>query len=273
MKGRAPVVTNSLEVFMKGLLVVFAFLVVSASVQAKAIGHSVDYRDGDLSFQGYIAFDEAFSARRPGVLVVHDWMGVSAETRRRCEMLAELGYVAFAADVYGKGVRPSSPEEAGKLAGLYKGDRALYRKRLALALAQLKKDVHVDASKLAAIGYCFGGTGVIELARSGADVKGVVSFHGGLDSPRPEDGKAIRCKVLALHGADDPNVPADQVAAFQDEMRKAGVDWQMVYYGGAVHAFTNPGAGSDPHRGAAYDARADARSWDAMREFFQELFK
>jgi dienelactone hydrolase len=248
-------------------------LVLSASIQAKVIGHAVDYKDGDLSFEGYIASDENLSSHRPGVLVVHDWMGVSAETRRRCDMLAGLGYVAFAADIYGKGVRPSTPEEAGRLAGLYKGDRALFRKRLALAQAQLKKDVRVDGSKVAAIGYCFGGTGVLELARSGADVKGVVSFHGGLDSLPPEDGKAIRCKVLALHGADDPFVPASQVAAFQDEMRKAGVDWQMVYYGGAVHAFSNPGAGSDPRRGAAYDAKADARSWTAMREFLQELFK
>jgi len=262
-----------LEVFMKGALVALVFLVLSASVQAKVVGHAVDYKDGDLSFEGYVAVDETLSALRPGVLVVHDWMGVSAETRRRCDMLAGLGYVAFAADIYGKGVRPSTPEEAGKLAGLYKGDRALFRKRLALALTQLRKDAHVDRSRVAAIGYCFGGTGVIELARSGADVRGVVSFHGGLDSLHPEDAKAIKCRVLVLHGADDPYNPPADVAAFQDEMRKAGVDWQMIYYGGAVHAFTNPGAGSDPRRGAAYDARADARSWTAMRDFLQEIFK
>ena len=272
MKGGASAVKVPLEVYMKGALVAFVLLVLSASVHAKVVGHSVDYKDGDLSFEGYIAFDETLSSLRPGVLVVHDWMGVSEETRRRCDMLAGLGYVAFAADIYGKGVRPSTPEEAGKLAGLYKGDRALFRKRLALALTQLRKDAHVDGSRVAAIGYCFGGTGVIELARSGADVKGVVSFHGGLDSLRPEGAKAIKGRVLVLHGADDPfNSPAD-VAAFQDEMRKAGVDWQMIYYGGAVHAFTNPGAGSDPRRGAAYDARADARSWTAMKDFLQELF-
>ncbi len=127
--------------------------------------------------------------------------------------------------------------------------------------------------KLAAIGYCFGGTGVLELARSGADVKGVVSFHGGLDSLHPEDAKAIKGRVLVLHGADDPYMPAADVAAFQEEMRKAGVDWEMVYYGGAVHAFTNPGAGSDNSKGAAYNAKADARSWVAMQDFFKEIFK
>ena len=158
------------------------------------------------------------------------------------------------------------------MAGKYKGDRALYRKRLNLALEALKKDPLVDPAKLGAIGYCFGGTGALELARSGADVKGTVSFHGGLDSLKPEDARAIKGRVLVLHGADDPFVPAADITAFQEELRKAGVDWTMVYYGGAVHAFTNPGAGADSGRGAAFNAKADARSWQAMAAFFEDLF-
>jgi dienelactone hydrolase len=187
-------------------------------------------------------------------------------------MLAGLGYVAFAADVYGKGIRPASAEEAAKLAGKFKGDRSLFRERLRAALDHLRKEPLVDKERIAAIGYCFGGTGVLELARSGADLLGVVSFHGGLDSPGPDGGKAIHAKVLVLHGADDPFISPAQIASFQEEMRKGGVDWQMVYYGGAVHAFTNPGAGPDNSRGAAYNAPADDRSWRAMRDFFDEIF-
>ena len=258
---------------MKVLMLTLAALAVTATLQAKVAGKTVDYKDGGTVLEGYVAYDDSSSAKRPGILVVHDWMGISGETKRRCDMLAGLGYVAFAADIYGKGVRPASPEEAGKLAGKYKGDRALYRRRLNLGLDELRKNSLVAPGKLAAIGYCFGGTGVLELARSGADVKGVVSFHGGLDSLHPEDAKAIKGRVLVLHGADDPYTSAADVAAFQDEMRKAGVDWEMVYYGGAVHAFTNPGAGSDNSKGAAYNAKADARSWVAMQTFFKEIFK
>ncbi len=232
----------------------------------------ITYRDGDTELEGHLAWDDSTDQRRPGVLVVHDWMGISAETERRCGMLAELGHVAFAADVYGKGVRPSSRDEAAALAGSYRGDRALFRRRLQTALAELKGHPSVDPGRCAVIGYCFGGTGALELARAGADLVGVVTFHGGLDSPHPEDGKAIKAKVLVLHGADDPTMSAEQVAAFQDELRTAGVDWQMVLYGGAVHAFTNPGAGDDPGRGVAYDERADRRSWQAMRAFFDEIF-
>ena len=257
---------------MKPLLFALALLAAGSGTLAAATGREVVYRDKDTELEGYLSLDPAVKGPRPGVLVVHDWMGISAETRRRCDMLADLGYVAFAADIYGKGIRPSSPEEASKLAGRYKGDRALFRRRLLAALDQLKREPQVDKSRVAATGYCFGGTGVLELARAGADVLGVVSFHGGLDAPDPDDGKGIRAKVLVLHGADDPFNPPAQIAAFQEEMRKGGVDWQMVYYGGAVHSFTNPGAGSDNSRGAAYNALADARSWRAMRDFFDEIF-
>jgi dienelactone hydrolase len=239
-----------------------------AAVQTR----SVEYRQGDTVLEGYLAFDASSTAKRPGVLVVHEWTGINPYTRRRVEQLAGLGYVAFAADIYGKGVRPATREEAAATAGKYKADRALLRARVQAALAELRRQPNVDPAKVAAIGYCFGGTTVLELARSGADVLGVVSFHGGLDTPTPSDAKKIRAKVLALHGADDPNVPPAQVQAFEDEMRGGKVDWQLVKYSGAVHSFTNPDAGNDNSKGAAYNAAADRRSWEAMKAFFAEIF-
>ena len=182
------------------------------------------------------------------------------------------GFHTFALDMYGKGVRAKTPEEAAKLSGIYKGDRPLMRARAQAGLDELRKQPLVDPARIAAIGYCFGGTTVLELARSGADVAGVVSFHGGLGTPQPADAKNIKGKVLVLHGADDPHVPPAEVAAFQDEMRKAAVDWQMIYYGGAVHSFTNPGSGTDASTGVAYNEKADKRSWEAMKAFFKELF-
>ena len=208
----------------------------------------------------------------PGVLVVHEWLGLNDYAKRRADQLAELGYVAFAADIYGNGKVTADMKEASRLAGSYKNDWPLLRARVAAALASLKAQSGVVPEKIAAIGYCFGGTTVLELARSGADVAGVVSFHGGLDTPAPQDAKNIRAKVLALHGADDPYVPADQVAAFENEMRQGSADWQLVTYGGAVHGFTNLANGSDNSKGIAYNAAADARSWVAMQQFFRELF-
>jgi dienelactone hydrolase len=206
------------------------------------------------------------------VLFVHHWKGLGAYEKRRAEQLARLGYVAFAADIYGKGVRPSDPKDAAAAAGKYKNDRPLLRKRVVAGLEALKSQPMVDTTKLAAMGYCFGGTTALELARSGADVAGVVSFHGGLATPTPQDAKNIKGKVLALHGADDPFVPPLEVAGFQEEMRRGGVDWEFVSFGGAVHSFTDSGAGSDNSKGAAYNEKADRRSWEAMKDFFAEIF-
>ncbi len=248
----------------------------SAAVRAEVRTRAVEYRDGDAVLEGFLAYDDAKvkpgGTRAPGVLIIHQWLGLTENERMRARMLAELGYVAFAADIYGKGDRPADRSEAPRFAGKYKGDRALFRRRLNLGLAELGRQSGVDPSRLAAVGYCFGGTGVLELARSGAEVRGVVSFHGGLDSPSPEDGKKIRSKVLVLHGAADPFVPEKDIDAFKKELDGARVDWQMVYYSGAVHAFTQKEAGSDTSRGAAYDASADRRSWAAMRNFFDEIF-
>ena len=247
-------------------------VVLASSVNAQLRTETVDYKQGDTTREGYLAYDDSVKGPRPGVLVVHDWMGCDSYAKMRANMLAKLEYVAFAADIYGKGVRPKNPQEAGAQAGKYKGDRALLRARANAALDALKKQSTCDPKRVAAIGYCFGGTTVLELARSGADIAGIVTFHGGLDTPT-RDAKNIKCKVLICHGADDPYVPATDVAALQDELRAAGVDWQMIYYSGAVHAFTRPDSGSDNSKGAAYNEKADKRSWEAMKQFFAEIFR
>lgn len=233
----------------------------------------IDYKQGDTTLQGYLAYDTAVAGKRPGVLVVHQWKGLTDYEKHRAEMLARLGYVAFALDIYGKDVRPKNNEQAGALAGKYKKDRPLLRARALAGLEVLRTHELTDPTRIAAIGYCFGGTTVIELARAGADLAGVVSFHGGLDSPDPAAGKNIKCKVLALHGADDPFVPAADLAAFENEMRQAHVDWQLIKYGGAVHSFTDRDAGSNNLAGAAYNEAADRRSWEHMKLFFAEIFK
>lgn len=234
---------------------------------------TIEYKDGDQVLEGYLAYNAAQTGKRPAVMLVHDWIGVNPNVKKRAEQLAAMGYIAFAADIYGKGVHPKPPQEAGQMAGKYKADRALFRSRLKAGYQILMKQAQSDPAKTAAIGYCFGGTGVLELARTGADLKGVVSFHGGLDSPTPDDGKNIKGKVLILHGAADPYVPAKDIEAFAAELNTAKVDWQMISYSGAVHAFTIKDAGNDPSTGAAYNASADRRSWEAMKLFFAEIFK
>ncbi len=258
------------KTFLLKLAAFTVALAAAAPARAKLHGETIEYKDGDAVLEGYVAWDDAGAAKKPGVVVVHDWMGLSAETKRRADMLAGLGYVAFAADIYGKGVRPTDMKSAGAEATKWKGDRAKLRRRVRAALDALAARKNVDGAKLAAIGYCFGGTTALELARSGAPVVATVSFHGGLDTPAPADAKNIKGKVLALHGGDDPHVPPEQVLAFEKEMREAHVDWQLIAYGGAVHAFTVKGAGNDPSKGAAYDERADRRSWEAMKQFFAE---
>ncbi|HYQ48136.1 MAG TPA: dienelactone hydrolase family protein [Thermodesulfovibrionales bacterium] len=262
-----------MKYLIPALFIISSIMVAASTGQAKLVSENVEYRDGEALMEGYLVFDDAKQGKRPGVLVVHEWMGLNAYAKKRADQLAELGYVAFAADIYGKGIRPKDTTEAGQFAGRYKSDRKLLRSRVNAALNVLKRNELTDQKRIAAIGYCFGGTTVLELARSGADISGVVSFHGGLDSPTPEDAKNIKTKVLALHGANDPFVKPQEVAAFQDEMRKAGIDWYFVSYGNAVHSFTNPDSGNDPSKGVAYNEKADARSWKAMKSFFKEIFE
>ncbi|MGB8658591.1 MAG: dienelactone hydrolase family protein [Candidatus Zixiibacteriota bacterium] len=232
----------------------------------------LEYKHGDVVLEGYLVYDDSIKGSRPGILVVHDWMGLGPYAKRRADQLASLGYVAFAIDMYGKGIRPKNSQEAAAQAAIYRQDRQLMRSRAKAGLDVLMKQPLVDGKRVAAIGYCFGGGTALELARSGVDIAGVVSFHGNLDTPHPEDAKNIKAKVLVLHGANDPFVPQKDITAFEDEMRQAGVDWQLVIYGGAVHGFTNPDSGNDPSTGLAYNEKADKRSWEAMRSFFGELF-
>ena len=259
---------------MKMLLQIALPFIPVLVTQADLVEKSVTYEHEGLKLEGFHAYDDSFEGKRPGVLIIHQWTGLTDYEKKRAGMLAEMGYNVFAADVYGAGVRPQPPA-AGEEAGKYKGNRELYRDRMLAGLEILKGDERTDTDRIAAIGYCFGGTGVLELARAGTDIAGVVSFHGGLAAApgmEAEKGK-IPAKVLCLHGAIDPYVPAEEVAAFKDEMTNAEADWQFVSFGGAVHAFTQKMAGNDTSKGAAYDAKADARSWEDMQQFFSEIFQ
>jgi len=244
-----------------------------ATTEAGIGNEIVTYEHDGVVLEGYLAWDDEIEGKRPGVLVVHQWMGVSDNERMRADMLAELGYVAFALDIYGQGVRPQNRQEASQEAGKYYGDRELFRARLTAGLAELKRHPLVDGGRVAAIGYCFGGGGVLELARTGAELAGVVSFHGSLDTPLPAAKGDIKAKVLVCHGAVDPYVKPEAVHGILEEMEAAGVDYQLIMYAGAVHAFTQKGAGDDPSQGTAYNAAADRRSWRAMQDFFAEIFE
>jgi dienelactone hydrolase len=254
------------------LAVLSLSLLIGAPARAAVKTETVTYKQGDTTLKGFLAYDDATSEKRPGVLVAPEWYGLNEYARGRAKQLAELGYVAFVMDPYGDGKNAADPKEAAAMSGALKADRKLLRARANAGLEQLKKSPNVDPQRLAGIGYCFGGTTVLELARSGADVDGVVSFHGSLGSPTPEDAKNIKGKVLVLHGADDPFVSDEEVVGFREEMRKAKVDWQIHAYGGAVHSFTNPGADKAGMKGVAYHKAADQRSWEAMKDLFNEVF-
>lgn len=261
-----------MKVVLSALIAPIAVVMIPLAVLAEVKTQVVEYKHGNTVLEGYLAYDDAVQGKRPGVLVVHEWKGLGDYVKRRAEQLAKLGYVAFAVDMYGKGIRPTNPKDAMAQVNIYRSNRPLMRDRVNAGLAVLQQNPLTDSNRIAAIGYCFGGGTVLELARSGAPIAGVVSFHGNLDTPNPADAKNIKGKVLVLHGASDPNVPPTQVAAFEKEMTDAEVDWQLVAYGGAVHGFTNPEVGNDKSKGVAYDASADKRSFAAMRVFFAEIF-
>ncbi len=239
---------------------------------AEIITRKIKYWDGKTELEGRIAYDNRYAIKKPGILVFHDWMGTSSFTQQKAEDLARLGYVGFEADLYGEDLRPENTKEAAAVAESFKNNRALLRRRARLALETLEHQTRVEKTQIGAIGFCFGGTAALELARSGAPVEGVVSFHGGLSTPNPDDAKKILGKILVLHGAEDPWVPPEEVAAFEREMTDAGVDWELVKYSNAVHAFTNPAAGNDNSKGAAYNREAAERSWETMKDFFNKLF-
>jgi dienelactone hydrolase len=247
-------------------------LLAVTEVQAKLVTRTIEYKQDDTVMRGFLAYDDALKGKRPGVLVVHEWWGLNDFAKKIAERLAGLGCVTLAADIYGNGRTTTDREEAGKLAGALRGNPPLLRARALAALKALAADPRVAPKRLAAIGFCFGGTTVLELAYSGANLAGVVSFHGGLPKATPEDLKRIKAAILVLHGADDPRVSAADINAFEQTMRQAKADWQMVSFGGAVHGFTNPANGNNPASGVAYDARAARRSWQYMQDFFREIF-
>jgi dienelactone hydrolase len=258
-----------------GLLIGLMLAMVPA-VQAEVIGREVDYKAGDTLMKGYLVFDDEVKGPRPGVLVVPEWWGLTDYARKRTRMLAGLGYIALAVDMYGDGKTAANPDEAGRLAGQLRRDLPLAKERFLAALELLKRQPQVNPEKIAAIGYCFGGGMVLEMARSGVALAGVVSFHGSLATEHPAKGGVVKARVLALNGMDDPLVPPEQVGMFQHEMETAGVYFRVVSYPGAKHSFTNPQADDYArkfHLPVAYDAEADKKSWIEMEKFLMEIFK
>lgn len=254
---------------MKYTILIFAFMTIfTSSAQLKP----VSYFDENQKLEGLLAIPEKQNSDKSGVLLLPAWMGIDNNSKENATELAKLGYITFVADIYGVDKRPTSPKEAGIIAGSFKKDIKLYQKRIQLALDQLLKS-GVNPNKIAVIGYCFGGTGAIEAARTNMKVSGIVSFHGGLGRDATREIETINPRVLVLHGADDFYVPEADIKAFQDEMRSTKADWQMVYYANAVHAFTHKDAGNDNSKGAAYNEKAAKRSWIAMLNFFDEIFK
>lgn len=248
-------------------------LIATSTGLAKIVNEKVEYKEGNTALEGFVYYDNSKAGKKsPGVVIVHNWMGVGDYVKMRAEQMAKLGYIAFVADVYGKGIRPKDANEAGALSGkLKEGDRKTLRARAEAAFNELKKNKNVHPEKISAMGYCFGGTAVLEMARMGLPLKGALSFHGGLNTANPADAKNIKTPILVMHGAIDPYVKAEEVAAFQKEMNDAGIDYQFVAYSGAVHSFTEKEAGNDISKGAAYNEKADKRSLADMKVFLDEV--
>lgn len=233
-------------------------------------GEPLSYSEGDTTCVGYLA-KPASATSASGVIIIHEWWGLNEHARNSADRLAEAGYYALAADMYGKGHVAKDAAEAGELATKFKNDPILARRRFEAAMAALKSVQGVDSSRIAAIGFCFGGTVCLEMARQGLGLRGVVSFHGGLKTMVGQSGVPVRAKVLVCHGADDPLVSAGEIADFEADMRARKADWQLIKYGDAVHSFTNPAAtGENP--AVKYNEAAARRSWAAMMQFFTEIF-
>jgi dienelactone hydrolase len=236
--------------------------------------HDIDYRSEAVNLRGYLAFDEKPARRRPGVLVFHEGLGLGDFVMARARRLAELGYVALAADMFGDRRQARNLQEVADLVGGLRSEPETLRARGRAALATLAALPQVDANRIAAIGFCFGGSVVLELARDGADLKAAVSFHGVLTTRTPAASGKVKASVLVLTGADDPLAPPDQVRAFEDEMRAAEVrDWQIISYGNTLHGFTNPAADGSMMRTARYNEQADRRSWASMQTLFDEVLR
>lgn len=254
---------------------IFAWLAL-AQAEAKVVAKPADYNSQGVVLKGYLAYDEAVQSKRPGVLVVHEWWGHNEYARSRARMMAEMGYTALAVDMYGDGKQAMHPEEAGKFATEVSKNFEAGKARFIAAMDFLKQQPSVDPTRIAAIGYCFGGGVVLNMARQGLDLKGAASFHGSLPPIRPAQPGGIKAKILVLNGADDKMVTAEQIEAFKQEMKNAGADFQFISYPGAMHSFTNPEAdtfGKKFNLPLAYNAEADKQSWAELSRFLKKIFE
>ena len=261
---------------MKNILLFAMLLFGSSLVQATVQGQEITYTVGNTTLKGYIAYDDAIKDRRPGVLVVHEWWGHNDYARKRAMMLAEMGYIALALDMYGGGKQARHPDEAAKFSGELAQNLPLAKARFEAAMKLLRQQKNVDVGNVAALGYCFGGSVVLQMARLGEDLKGVASFHGALTTETPAQPGKVRARIISFTGTDDPMIPAEQVAAFKQEMDKAGVNYKVVTFAGVKHSFTNPAAdeyGRKFNLPLAYDAAADKASWEATKGFLTDVFK
>ncbi|MCB1857787.1 MAG: dienelactone hydrolase family protein [Gammaproteobacteria bacterium] len=251
-------------------------LLITAPVWAEVVDMPVEYRAGETVMQGYLAYDNALDGRRPGVLVVHEWWGHNDYARKRARMLAALGYTALAVDMYGDGKQADHPQDASQFSGEVTRNMEIAAARFDAAKQLLQQQPSVNPDDISAIGYCFGGGIVLEMARRGVDLDLVASFHGSLGTGDPAQPGQVKAKVLVFNGADDPFVTAAQKAAFKAEMEQAGVDYQFVDYPGAMHSFTNPGAddyGTRFQLPLAYNPEADAKSWAELREALERRYQ
>lgn len=256
---------------MKVLSLVLMFLFQGSICLAAIKTEVINYKEGKTELEGHLAYDDSMKGPRPAVVIIHQWKGLSDYEKMRAQQLAEKGYVVLAADIYGKGVRPTANEDARTVSSQYKNDVPKYRLRVKAAIDEIVKNKMVNPKMVVVMGYCFGGTGALEAARMNFQVVGAVSFHGGLTTPSPAMTKTVKPKILVLHGAIDPNVPVKDVEAFMKEMNDAKADYQFIAYSGAVHAFTDKNAGNDPSKGIAYNEAADRRSWRHFMDFLDEV--
>lgn len=253
-------------------MTLLTLMAITPDAHADIITKNIPYRSGDVQLEGFLAYDKSVAGKKPGVLLVHEWWGLNDYVRARAMQIAKLGYVAFALDMYGKEKVTTHPEQAKEWAHQLYNNREIWQQRAQAGLKVLQNNPEVDSTRIAALGYCFGGSSVQILAYSGADVKGVVSFHGSLIPPPEESAKPVKAKLLILHGAADPLVIRDAMMKYIDDMEHSRLDWQMIIFGGAKHAFTNPEADEAGMPAVGYNKEADRRSWDYMKVFLQELF-
>jgi dienelactone hydrolase len=245
----------------------------ASTVQAEVMTKTISYQHDGVNLEGFLAYDDSIKGKRPAVLVVHEWWGLNDYVRSRVQQLAGMGYVAFALDMYGKGKVTQHPSQAAEWANQIRSDVHEWQQRALAGLEVLKKDPRTDVNRIAAIGYCFGGSTVQQLAYSGADIKGVVSFHGSLLLPASGEIEKVKAKILICHGAADPLTEKGEIEKYISSMERAGLDYQMIIYGGARHGFTNPEADKIGMDAVKYSKSADLRSWADMKVFFAEIFQ